>query len=107
MEEDDRRPVVAAFLEKVVCLLKIRTEKAIHAVVGREPCPAGENRFAHLVIFGIAYCGAEKILLVERMPQRLQDLRVVKRFMQMVGAEGELVAESVPVDDLHVRSGVE
>ena len=79
------------------------SSRPCHALVGGERGAADEHRLADLVVGRVADHRVEEVLLVERVPERLADLRVVERLVQLVRAEGVLVAERVPVDELDVR----
>ena len=107
MHEHDRRAVVARLLEELARLREVRLEQALHALVGGERGAADEHRLADLVVGRIADDRVEEVLLVERVPERLADLRIVERLVQVVRAEGVLVAERVPVDELDVRLALE
>ena len=63
---------------------------------------AHEHRLADLVVGRVADHGVEEVLLIEGVPERLADLRIVEGRVQVVGPEGVLVAERIPVDQLDV-----
>src|SRR5262249_10542824 len=103
VQQRDRRAVVARFLDERARLGEVRLEQPVHAFRRLEGRTAHEERLAHLVVLRVADRRLEKILLVERVPERLADLDVVERRMEDVEAERVFKPQRVCGHELDVR----
>ena len=107
VQQHDRRAVVVGFLQQLARLGEVRFEQALHPLLGRERIAAHEHGLADLVVLRIADRRLEEVLLIEGVEQRLADLRIVERLLQVIGPEGVLQPERIVVDQLDVRVALE
>ena len=103
LHEHDRRAVIARLLQELPRLGGISGELVVPAGGRFERRAAGEQRLAFAVPFRIADRGIEEVLAVQRIGDRLADLRVVERLVQRVEAEGVLAPVRVRRQELDVR----
>src|SRR2546421_11636643 len=103
MHQNNRRSVVAGFLEERTRLAEVRGKQSCHAFVRRERSPANEYRVADLIVVRIPDFCPQEVFLIESEPQRLAHFWIVERLRQMVRAKDELATIGIPGPQFDVR----
>ena len=99
VHQHHRSAVVAGFLQQLLGLLGVGGEKPVHSLGGRKRCAADEQRLALLDVCLITDGRHQEVLLIEGVPERLANLRIVERLLDMVGTENVLRLQRRRDDD--------
>ncbi|MBA7714539.1 hypothetical protein ES703_123565 [subsurface metagenome] len=102
MHQHDRGTVITCLLQQFLRLLDVGGQDSVGALQGGKGRVADEQRLARLDVVLVADGRHQEVFLVEGVPQRLANLGIVERFVQVVGAEHVLRLQHRRHDDLDI-----